>query len=205
MDGIGHTGQPCFVRGTHIGTPQGEVLVEDLTIGQPVSTLSGAAQPVKWVGRRAYAADFVGARPANYPVRIRQGALGGGLPHRDLLVSVNHALYLDGWLIEAGNVANGRSIEHLRQWSGPIEYFHVELERHDVIFAEGAPTETYLDCWNRFMFQNSESFRSLHPDFRISDQVEFSGRLVSGPALDAVRARLAGCADTLFPETGLAS
>jgi hypothetical protein len=203
MDGIPNS--PCFVRGTHIRTPQGEVLVENLTIGQPVSTVSGASQPVKWVGRRAYAAHFVGARAANCPVRIRQGALGDGLPHRDLYVSENHALYLEGALIEAGLVVNGRSIEHLRAWSEPIEYFHVELERHDVIFAEGAPAETYLDCRNRFTFQNAESFRTLYPDFRISDQVEWGPRLVSGPALDAVRARLSRCADSLTPETGLAS
>ena len=204
MDGIPH--QPCFVGGTHIGTPLGEVPVETLSVGQPVLTLSGAAQPVKWVGRRAYAAHFVGARAANYPVRIRQGALGGGLPHRDLFVSDNHALFLDGSLVEAGLVVNGRSIEHLRTWSGPIEYFHVELERHDVIFAEGAPAETYLDCGNRFAFQNVESFRGLYPDFRIKDQVEWpGGRLVSGPALEATRARLSRLADGLVPDAGLAS
>jgi hypothetical protein len=192
------------VAGTLIATPDGEAPVETLQVGQRVKTVGGVAQPVKWIGRRAYAARFVGARAPNCPVVIRQGALGDGLPHRDLYVSANHAFWLDGSLVEAGLLVNGRSIEHLLTWAAPIEYLHIELERHDVIFAEGAAAETYLDCWNRFLFQNADSFRSLYPDFRVQDQVEWAPRLVGGPALDALRTRLARLSDTLFPQADLA-
>lgn len=196
---------PCFVRGTHVRTPEGEVRVEDLAIGQPISTLSGAAQPVNWVGRRAYDPRFLAANLEALPILIRQGALGDGTPRRDLYVSEHHALLLDGWLVEAGLVENGRSIQRLRRWSGPLEYFHIELERHDVIFAEGATAETYLDCGNREAFQNADSFRRLHPAFQITDQQEWAGRLVRGPALDAIRARLVQRAIVSVPDVGLAS
>ncbi len=197
--------QPCFVKSTRIRTPEGETRVEDLMIGQSVMTLSGNAQAVKWVGRHAYDPRFLTARPEALPVLIRRGALEDGIPHRDLYVSELHALYLDGWLVEARLVENGRSIQRQRRWSGPLEYFHVELDRHNVIYAEGAPAETYLDCGNRGMFQNAESFRRLYPTFRITDQVEWSGRLVRGPALDAIRGRLAQRATASFPDAGLAS
>jgi hypothetical protein len=152
----------CYAHGTMIRTDTGEVPVEHLAIGDRVMTLSGASRPVKWIGRRSYAGRFVAGNRAVLPIRIRAGALGPGLPARELRVSPEHALFLDGVLAPARLLVNGLSIVQ-ESAVERVEYFHIELDRHDVIFAEGAPAETYVDCDNRGMFQNAAEFRRLYP------------------------------------------
>jgi hypothetical protein len=157
------TATPCFCRGTLIWTERGEVAVEDLAIGDEVVVLSGDARPIKWVGRRAYDGRFVTANRAVLPIRIEAGALDDGVPTRDLWVSPEHALYIGGVLVPAGLLVNGATIVQAESVA-QVEYFHIELEAHEVIFAEGAPTETYVDCDNRLMFSNGAEYAGLHPD-----------------------------------------
>src|SRR6185437_4444731 len=97
-----------------------------------VVTLSGEARPIEWVGKRSYAGQFVMGRDDVLPVCIRTGALGEGVPRRDLWLSPNHALYLEGVLIEAKDLVNGVSVTQ-SQAVETVEYFHLELEGHDVI------------------------------------------------------------------------
>jgi hypothetical protein len=136
----------CLLRGTHVLTPRGEVKVEDLAVGDLVTTIDGTAKPIKWIGRRSVEATSVEAWPGQVlPIKIARGALGPGVPHADLFVSSMHAVYIDGLLIPARNLVNGRSIVHCRSIDcETVDYFHIELDRHDVIFTEGAPTETLL-------------------------------------------------------------
>jgi Hint domain len=136
----------CFLRGTRLLTPDGERKIEDLRIGDPVTTLSGEANPITWIGRRVYRRSTVSRHPESVlPVRVARGALGRGIPHDDLLVSQHHALLVDGLFIKAVDLANGSSIA-LQSAAGAseIEYLHVKLARHDIILAEGAPSETLL-------------------------------------------------------------
>ena len=153
----------CYCRGTLILTDKGEVAVEDLAIGDRVMTLSGAARPVRWIGQRAYDGRFVAGNRAILPIRVTAGALADGVPARDLLVSPGHALYIDGMLVQAEQLVNGATITQ-ETGVGWLEYFHIELDTHDIIIADGAPAESYVDCDNRGRFHNAADFALLYPD-----------------------------------------
>lgn len=144
--GGGDHGPACFFRGTYLLTPTGERRVEDLQIGDLVTTLNGEAKSIQWIGRRVYRRATGSSYPKSVlPVRVAAGALGPDAPHRDLLISQQHALCVDGVLIKAADLINGSSIT-LRPDTelSEIEYLHVKLTQHDVIFAEGAPSETLI-------------------------------------------------------------
>lgn len=147
---------PCFLAGTMIATPQGEVAVETLKVGDLVLNAAGAARPVQWIGHRVLSGPFVTSGRVPQPIRFTAGSLGRGLPRRDLLVSPDHCMVLKGHLVRAESLVNGATI---RRESGHAEipYFHVELATHDVILAEGAPAETFRDDNSRILFQNDRA------------------------------------------------
>ncbi len=180
---------PCYTPGTRIATPSGEVAVEDLQIGDLVTTASGPAKPVKWIGRRGHTAETVAANPNLRPVLIRKGALGDALPHRDLVVSPMHAMFIDDTLIPAAALVNGISILR-RETSGPVEYIHIELDRHDIVLAEGAPAETFLDDNDRSMFANASEYYDLY-DIDEPGRSFCAPRIEEGYQLEAIRLRLA--------------
>jgi hypothetical protein len=154
----------CYLRGTHILTPTGEVFVEDIKIGDRVMTRFGAIQQVKWIGRQSYDANFVARDPERMPVCIRAGALGAQGPARDLYVSPGHSILIDGQLILATALVNGLTIT--QDWAPPrIDYFQIELATHDCIIAEGAWAETYADGPGlRAQFHNAAEFEALYPN-----------------------------------------
>jgi hypothetical protein len=145
----------CYLRGTHILTPAGEQKIETLQIGDSVVSASGETKPIEWIGRRVFrraaGSDWV---ESIRPVRIANGALGPEIPRRDLFVSQEHCLFIDGVLMRAIDLVNGSSIT-LDSGAGcdEIEYLHIKLAAHDVILAEGAPSETMLlhaDSFERY-------------------------------------------------------
>ncbi len=181
---------PCYCRGTLIRTSRGETPVEILAIGDTVVTASGLRRPIRWIGRRAYSRRFLASNPGAQPVRIRAGALGAGVPRRDLLVSADHAMFLDGVLVPAGRLVNGTTIV-LDRGPDRVEYFHVELDSHDVILAEGAASETFVDDDSRGLFHNAAEFSALYP--KTAEPVRFCApRVEDGPELEALRCRLWG-------------
>ncbi len=179
----------CFCRGTLIRTARGEVAVEALVIGDLVVTVSGTLQPVRWIGRRAYHARFL--RHAVRPVRIAAGALGGGVPSRDLRVSPCHAMLIDGLLIPAAQLVNGRSVTVDTACDG-VEYFHVELPQHDALWAEGAASESFIDDDSRTLFHNAAEYAALYPDEPAVPALYCAPRVESGYELEAIRSRLNG-------------
>jgi O-antigen biosynthesis protein len=188
-DGTSSVYVACFARGTRIATPEGDIEVQALSIGDQVTTVSGASRPVKWIGRRSYGAHFVAANRHLWPVLIRKNALADGVPGHDLHVSAKHALFIDGALVPAGLLVNGASITHCPTY-GDVSYFHVELDSHDVILAEGAPAETFVDDDSRGMFHNAAEFFALYGED--SGRLPLCAkRLETGPELATIRGRIA--------------
>jgi autotransporter-associated beta strand protein len=186
---------PCYCRGTLIATERGEVPVEHLAIGDMVATASGALRPVKWVGRRSYGGRFIMGRKDILPICIKAGALDDNVPRRDLWISPHHAMYfkdtyLDGLLIEAKDLVNGVSVVQ-PEWAEKVEYFHIELDNHDVIVAEGALSESFIDDDSRFMFHNAQEYQRLYPEAAAEPACYCAPRCEDGYALEAVRRRIA--------------
>jgi hypothetical protein len=173
---------PCFCRGTLIRTPSGDVPVEALSVGDCILTLSGKAKPIVWIGTGRVLVT-TGRRCAATPVIIRRNALADNVPSRDLRITKGHSMYLDGVLIPVEFLVNYRSI----LWDDRaqvVEFYHIELDAHDVLLADGAPAETYRDDGNRFLFQNANTGWGEPP------KPPCAPVLTGGPIVDAVWRRL---------------
>ncbi|HET6307496.1 MAG TPA: tail fiber protein, partial [Rhodopila sp.] len=173
---------PCFLPGTLILTPSGERAVETLRPGDLIRTFSGAIRPITWIGTGRTLA-IGGNRTAATPVIVRKGAFAPNVPHQDLHVTKGHSFYLDGVLIPAEFLVNHRSI----LWddrSQEVTVYHVELETHDVLVANGAPAETYRDDDNRHLFRNAS------PSWALSPKPACAPVLTGGAVVDAVWRRL---------------
>ncbi|WP_084440578.1 Hint domain-containing protein [Acetobacter nitrogenifigens] len=145
----------CFCAGTLIRTEDGDRLVEDLEIGDTVLTYvdgKEVSSQLTWVGRRTMSVRTdLPVDMAGYPVRILKNALGPNVPHQDLLITPEHCLYLDGVFVPARMLVNGRSIFYDVSMTH-YDYYHVETERHSILWSNGALSESYLDTGNRKEF-----------------------------------------------------
>jgi hypothetical protein len=189
----------CFTSGTSIRTARGDVAVEDLEVGDMVLTASGLARPIVWIGCKRVERPSV----EQQPVRVLAGAFGEGLPVRDLRLSHGHAVCVDAVgevLVPVGELVNGKTI--LREDVAEVTYWHVELESHDVLLAEGLPAESYLDAGNRVFFGRAHGrLATIDPDRTLADSCR--PFLAEGPILAAIRERLAARAearDAVAPE-----
>lgn len=161
----------CFLAGTMIGTPTGETAIEKLAIGDLVVTASGAAKPVKFIGRQTVSMVFAD-KLKSQPILIKAGALGENLPARDLYTSPGHAMLLDGVLAISGALVNGSSIVRWENTPNVFTYYHIELDGHDIVFAEGAATETYCDNIPRDVFDNAAGYKALYPNAKPIQQLD---------------------------------
>ena len=152
----------CYAAGTRIRTPRGDVPIEALQVGEPVLTRFAGTARIRWIGTRRIDCRRHPDPAEVRPVRIAAGAFGPGVPGRDLLLSPDHAVALDGALVPIRLLANGGSIAQDAACA-EVQYLHLELDRHDLIFAEGLAAETYLDTGNRAMFENAPGAVLLHP------------------------------------------
>ena len=158
----------CFMPGTLVATPSGEVPVETLAAGDPVLTADGRSAPVRWMGRQTVSTRF--ADPLRVlPVRIAAGALGEALPRRDLLVSPDHALMVDGVLVQAGALVNGATVRRDADVPEVFTYWHVELADHALVLAEGVPAETFIDNVARSAFDNWDEHEAAGTDAPIAE------------------------------------
>ncbi len=180
---------PCFAAGTPILTPTGERPVEALRVGDEVVTASGATALVHWIGRR-HVVFANSPNDALVPVRIAPHSFAPGRPHSPVVLSPDHALFVDDVLIPV-HLLLGPGIT--RAPHDQITYHHVELERHDVLLAAGLPVESYLDTGNRHALTVGEHAPvNFAPDFlALSWEAACAPLVLHGETLNAVRARLA--------------
>ena len=142
----------CFTPGTLIATNRGEIAVETLVEGDKVFTRDNGSQPLRWVGRRDLSTADLADNPEFHPVYIRAGALGKGVPERDLMVSPNHRMLLTSDLAEV--MFEEREVlvaaKHLTGLDGidqieasTVSYIHLMFDQHEVVLADGAWTESF--------------------------------------------------------------
>ena len=152
----------CFAADTAITTPTGKTRVQDLRIGDRIVTNTSVPTTVRWIGRQTVQTALAGAHQE--PVRLMAGALGAGLPHRDLTLTADHGLLLDGLVINASALVNGRSIHFVPHTTLPacMTYYHVETTAHQMILANGIAAESFMDAAGRQGFDNHAEYIALY-------------------------------------------
>ena len=193
---FGQVTATCFAAGTRILTPHGEVAVEHLRAGDLVQTISGRAQPISWVGHRRVNFRRHPNRQRIQPVRVAAHAFGPGTPRRELLLSPDHAVFVEDVLIPIRHLINGSTVAQIERQA--ITYYHVELPRHDVLLANGMPAESYLEAGARNAFANGGGTIQLHPDFTppldhysmLWEEHGYAPLVVTGAALERARQTL---------------
>lgn len=181
---------PCFVRGTLIRTDKGEVAVEELKAGDMVETLDHGLQPIRWIGSAKRVA--VGQKA---PVLIKKGAMGND---RDLRVSPQHRMLVTGWraemlfaqesvLVAAQHLVNDKDI--IREIGGEVEYFHILFDGHEVVYAEGAPSESFHPGDESLDALTSDQAREIFSLFPELETAPGQYGATAYPTLRAVEAR----------------
>jgi hypothetical protein len=163
------TNPNCFGRGTLIRTPHGEVPVEDLANGAFVMTTNGTL-PIKWVGRQTIRRNASASwHPRVVPIRVSRFAIDDRTPDRDLYLSQEHSLLIDGVLIPVKHLVNERSIafDDNAKMSETIEYFCVELDNHQVIFAEGTAAESFRYTGGEIAWDNLADYQNLYSEHKV--------------------------------------
>ncbi len=165
--GFNWTDVTCFTTGALISTSQGQQRIETIKVGDRVKTLDGFSV-VRWIGRRCVGFEELARSPKLRPIRIMAGTLGAELPKRDLLVSRQHRMLVQS---KIANRMFGESevlIPAIKLTELPgiftdesadsVNYFHLLFDKHEIIFAEGAPTES--------LFTGPEALKAISPESR---------------------------------------
>ena len=144
----------CFTRGTEILTTEGPKPVEALKVGDMVVTRDNGPKPIRWIASSVVSNERRRGNSSLEPIVIEAGALGNGTPERDLCVSPQHRVLIEGGhvdlivaepavLASAKSLLNGKTIRHCGDAFEKLEYWHVALDDHEVIFANGCPAESF--------------------------------------------------------------
>ncbi|MCQ9155535.1 Hint domain-containing protein [Acidomonas methanolica] len=147
----------CFLAGSMIRTPDGDVTVEDIRIGDEITAFdwrdsAEITRKVVWVGnRKTTVRPALPDDEAGYPVRVLKDAIAEGVPFKDMLITAEHCLFFEDRFVPVRMLVNGRSIFYDKSFSS-FEYYHIETDPHSVIWADGMLTESYLDTGNRSSF-----------------------------------------------------
>ena len=187
----------CFMRGTMVRTPEGEWPVESLKNGDLVTTTDGRAMPVRWIGRQTVSTTFADPLRVN-PIRIKANALGEAVPARDLLLSPDHAILLDGVLVQAGALVNGTSIVRESNVPEVFTYYHVEVDDHSLILAENVPAETFIDNVDRLAFDNWDEHVALYPEGKAIVEMPYPRAKAYRQVPQAMREKLAARGVALY-------
>ncbi|MEP0951719.1 MAG: Hint domain-containing protein [Paracoccaceae bacterium] len=156
----------CFCEGTNISTGRGNSLIQDLCVGDEVMTLQHGLQKIRWIGRRTVDQKALRSNPKLCPVQIRKGALGNGIPKNDLVVSRQHRILVasaiakrmfndDIVLVAAHRLTKVPGI-YVQNDLETVTYFHILFDRHEIIYAENAPSES--------LFTGPEALKAVGPE-----------------------------------------
>ncbi|TRD13431.1 Hint domain-containing protein [Palleronia caenipelagi] len=162
------TGVVCFTRGTRITTDRGDVAIEDLDVGDLVLTQDRGLQPIRWIGSNGLDRETLAAHDRLRPILIRAGALGQGMPERDLRVSPQHRVLVrskiairmfdaEEVLIPANKLLALDGID-IDAGAQSVEYYHMLFDQHEIVFSNGAPTES--------LFTGPEALKAVSPAAR---------------------------------------
>lgn len=162
------TGIPCFAIDTLINTDRGEQSVQHLQVGDSIPTVTNGPQSIRWIGRRRLLFEDLEGNPKLRPVRIVTGSLGNGLPARDLLVSRQHRMLVSSKIAERMFGTTDVLVSAIKLTDLPgifvdeevrvVEYFHLLFDQHELIYAEGAPTES--------LYTGPEALKAASPEAR---------------------------------------
>jgi Hint domain len=194
----------CFMAGTKIAVPDGSVAVEALNRGDLVLTTDGRAVPVSWLGRQTVSTVF-GDPLRVLPIRIKAGAIGENVPSRDLLLSPDHAVLVDGALIQAGALVNGTSVVREEDVPQTFTYYHVEVDDHALILAENTPAETFVDNVERLAFDNWAEHQALYPEGRSITELPYPRAKAYRQVPVNIRVKLAERAQAIGAAAGTAA
>ena len=178
-------GVACFLAGTSIATDNGLVAVEDLSVGDRVMTMDHGYQEIRWTGARTLDKWQLARQPNLAPVRIQAGALGNGLPERDLLVSPQHRVLVSnkvaqnmfgvGEVLVAAKHLVGLTGIDILAGAESVTYVHFMCSEHEVVFSEGAPTESFFpgdQALDALDTDGREEIFCLFPELRDHDATD---------------------------------
>ena len=198
----------CFVAGTQIRTPQGDRAIETIQPGDLISTTNGV-KPIKFVSRNTRQFNELLA-VGKSPIRVAASAFGAAGPTADLLMSPSHALCLEGTLIEAAALLDHDGVSRVSEWqSQQLTYFNIELEQHELIWANGALTESYFSSYrtngfSRQSWDNFDEYRALYGDGELMQELPMPRIPFSRQLPAALRAKLQiNCVDLDLAELDL--
>ena len=192
----------CFAKGSLIAAMDGELptelAVEKLKVGDKVLTISGNYEKIVWIGHRRVNCNKHSDPTQAWPVKVSKDAFGAGMPTQDLYLSPAHSVYVYGHLVPIQHLVNGITIT--QEERPTVTYYHIELAQHSVIYAQGLPSETFLDSLNRQFFIEGNDAKIATLDL---NEVEFaeSARdhylehcyapfVTEGPVLEAIFAKV---------------
>lgn len=189
---------PCFASGTLIATGTGPVAIENLSVGDRVQTADHGCRPVRWIGKRRLSAAELAANPKLRPIRISRGAMGRGLPRRDMLVSRQHRMLIRSKialrmfdtrevLVPAVKLLGLPGVD-MAEELGAVTYLHLLFDAHEIVFAEGCPTESLYPGPQAMMALPGAAraeIRAIFPDLGAMGQPSLPARRIpEGPKLN---------------------
>ncbi|MCI2400595.1 Hint domain-containing protein [Aliiroseovarius subalbicans] len=200
------TGVICFTPGTRIRTPDGEMLVEHLSEGDRIQTKDDGTQEVLWIGQRRISGARLYAMPELRPVRLRGGALGHDRPDGDLVVSPQHRMLVRGAkaralfntdevLVAAQDLIDDRRV-HLDHSLREVTYYHLLLERHEVVWANGLETESFHPANTALETVEPDQrarLLSMFPDLDYDPSVygDYARRMLTAPEAAILQSKVA--------------
>lgn len=183
----------CFTPGTLIDTPSGPTVIDDLREGDLVLTDDHCAQPIRKIVKRTLSAKTLAEKPHLAPVRIRRHALAPNVPNADLVVSPQHRMVMRGWRAQlmfgstdvlAPAVAMVDESTIRRDWTDkPVTYIHLIFDRHEIITANGALTESLYPgktAQQAFSISGLAELYEIFPELEHGDEVEPARQILKG-------------------------